>query len=116
MLIRLFHTSSADVGPPPSARASSPGRAPSASRSPRLVGRTGTVVHCCGRAGRAAVGGDIWEIRYPAGLLHPGQRVQVVGQWAELLLVLPARDDTHPDDVPVVGASAVIPLPPRLDR
>lgn len=77
--------------------------------APGVVGERGIVIFAEGGMGRAAVAGDVWEIRYPSRVsLHPRQVVQVVGQGAEVLLVLPAA--------PSPGGSPLSPisLVPRM--
>ncbi len=60
--------------------------------APSVVGKRGIVIFAEGGVGRAAVAGDVWEIRYPRRVsLRPRHVVQVVGQGADVLLVLPAR-------------------------
>jgi membrane protein implicated in regulation of membrane protease activity len=59
--------------------------------APRVVGERGTVLLAAHGVGRAALDGDVWEIRYPHNLLlHAGQAVRIVGQRRDVLLVLPA--------------------------
>jgi hypothetical protein len=63
---------------------------------PLVVGEHGTVLFATGGVGRAAVAGDVWEIHYPHDLpLHAAQEVHVVGQRADVLLVLPASTPTY---------------------
>lgn len=86
----------ADPDPAAPGRPRPPASAPAPDSPPRLIGLDGTVIHCCGRTGRAAVRGDVWQIRYPAGRLHAGQQVRVVGQWGDVLLVIPAPATRSP--------------------
>jgi hypothetical protein len=62
----------------------------------RLVGRTTTVLDAWGDFGHAAVGGAVWIIRHPRGLLRSGQLVRVIEQRPDMLLVLHADECDQP--------------------
>lgn len=52
-----------------------------------LVGRTAVLVYACDDHGRAAVCGDVYDVRFPFRSMHAGQAVRVVAQHGDVLLL-----------------------------